>query len=55
MKQDTATAKKAMRMHDKQQHMGKKTDLSKLAIGGGVESKCKTKGAMVTMKRGGKC
>jgi hypothetical protein len=55
MKQDKATAKKAMGMHDKQQHMGKKTDLSKLAKGGGVESKGKTKGMTVTMKRGGKC
>lgn len=37
MKQDKAMAKKAMGMHDKQQHMGKKTDLSKLAKGGGVK------------------
>jgi hypothetical protein len=55
MKQDKATAKKAMGMHDKQQHMGKKTDLSKLAKGGGVESKGKTKGMSIAMKRGGKC
>jgi hypothetical protein len=55
MKQDKATVKKAVGMHDKQQHMGKKTDLSKLAKGGGIESKGKTKGTMVTMKRGGKC
>lgn len=55
MKQDKATVKKAVGMHDKQQHMGKKTDLSKLAKGGGVESKGKTQGKMVAMKRGGKC
>jgi hypothetical protein len=55
IKQDKATVKKAVGMHDKQQHMGKKTDLSKLAKGGGVESKGKTQGKMVAMKRGGKC
>jgi hypothetical protein len=55
MKQDKAMVKKAVGMHDKQQHMGKKTNLSKLAKGGGVESKGKTKGKMVAMKRGGKC
>jgi hypothetical protein len=63
MKQDKATVKKAVGMHDKQQHAGKKTDLSmlkkggvtKMARGGGVESKGKTKGTMVTMKNGGKC
>ena len=55
MKQDKAMVKKAVGMHDKQQHMGKKTNLAKLAKGGGVESKGKTKGKMVTMKRGGKC
>lgn len=54
MKQDKATVKKAVGMHDKQQHMGKKTDLSKLAKGGGVEAKGKTKGAMVKMAKGGK-
>jgi hypothetical protein len=29
--------------------------VKKLARGGGIESKGKTKGKMVTMKRGGKC
>ena len=63
MKQDKAMAKKAVGMHDKQMHAGKKTDLSMLkkggkamtmmAKGGGVESKGKTKGAMVAMKSGG--
>jgi hypothetical protein len=55
MKQDKAMVKKAVGMHDKQQHMGKKTNLAKLAKGGGVESKGKTKGKMVAMNRGGKC
>ena len=63
MKQDKATVKKAVGMHDKQQHASKKTDLSmlkkggmaKMAKGGGVESKGKTKGKTVAMTRGGKC
>ena len=55
MKQDKAMVKKAVGMHDKQQHMGKKTNLAKLAKGGGVETKGKTKGKMITMNRGGKC
>ena len=53
MKQDKAMVKKAVGMHDKQQHMGKKTNLSKLAKGGGVESKGKTKGKMIAMCSGG--
>jgi hypothetical protein len=63
MKQDKAMVKKAVGMHDKQQHMGKKTNLAalkkggmtKMARGGGVETKGKTQGKMVTMKYGGKC
>ncbi len=82
MKQDKAMVKKAVGMHDKQMHGGKKTDMgalkkggmpmvmkdgkkipafaakkggmTKMAKGGGIESKGKTKGTMVTMKRGGK-
>lgn len=53
MKQDKAMVKKAVGMHDKQQHMGKKTNLSKLAKGGGVESKGKTKGKNIAMCGGG--
>jgi hypothetical protein len=53
MKQDKAIIKKAVGMHDKQQHMGKKTNLSKLAKGGGVETKGKTKGKMIAMCGGG--
>ena len=82
MKQDKAMVKKAVGMHDKQMHGGKKTDMgalkkggmpmvmkdgnkmpafaakkggmTKMAKGGGIESKGKTKGAMVRMKSGGR-
>jgi hypothetical protein len=37
LKQDKAMVKKAVGMHDKQQHMGKKTDLAMLKKGGGVK------------------
>jgi len=53
IKQDKAIVKKAVKMHDKQLHAGKKTNLTKLAKGGGVESKGKTKGKMVAMCGGG--
>ena len=80
--QDKAMVKKAVGMHDKQLHSGKKTDMSmlkkggmpmvmkdgkkvpafaakkggmtKMAKGGGIESKGKTKGAMIKMKSGGR-
>ena len=107
MKQDKAMVKKAVGMHDKQMHGGKKTDMGalkkggmpmvmkdgkkmpvfaakkagmgrgmmadkagramssptpdmmgrampKMAKGGGIESKGKTKGTMISMKRGGR-
>ena len=62
MKQDKSMVKKAVGMHDKQQHGGKKTDLAmlkkggmtKMARGGGVETKGKTKGKMIAMCGGGK-
>jgi hypothetical protein len=105
MKQDKAMVKKAVGMHDKQMHGGKKTDMAtlkkggmsakmmdkagramsaptpdmmgramakrpmaaapaapmmkkggmtKMAKGGGIESKGKTKGKMITMKSGGR-
>ena len=54
IKMDKKVVKKAVGMHDKQQHGGKKTNLSKLARGGGVEIKGKTKGKMITMRSGGK-
>ena len=34
VKQDKAMIKKAFKMHDKQEHPGKKTNLTKLAKGG---------------------
>jgi hypothetical protein len=62
MKQDKAMAKKAVGMHEKQLHGGKKSNLTKLAKGGsassradGCVSKGKTKGMMVKMKSGGMC
>jgi hypothetical protein len=60
--QDKAMIKKAVGMHDKQQHGGKKTSLTKLAKGGsfrsaadGCATKGKTKGTMVKMAGGGSC
>ena len=55
MKTDKKVVKKAVGMHEKQLHGGKKSDMSKLAKGGGIEMKGKTKGTMVKMKNGGKC
>jgi len=55
VKMDKKVVKKAVGMHDKQQHAGKKTNLSKLAKGGGIESKGKTKGKMIKMTKGGSC
>jgi hypothetical protein len=51
---DKKIVKKAVGMHEKQLHSGKKSNLSKLAKGGGIEMKGKTKGTMVKMKNGGK-
>jgi len=61
-KKDKAIVKKAVGMHDKQMHGGKKTNLATLKKGGmamnkmvdGVASKGKTKGAMVKMSKGGR-
>ena len=58
LSQDKKMVKKAVGMHDKQQHGGKKTNLSTLkkggkvcmARGGGIEIKGKTKGTMIKMK-----
>ena len=64
IKQDKAMAKKAVGMHEKQLHGGKKSDMSKLkkggmtkgyAKGGGIEVRGKTKGKMIAMKKGGMC
>lgn len=53
IKQDKAIVKKAVKIHDKQLHGGKKTNLTKLAKGGGIESKGKTKGKVIAMCGGG--
>jgi hypothetical protein len=67
IKMDKKVVKKAVGMHDKQQHGGKKTNLAtlkkggmacapkKMARGGGIEIKGKTKGTMIKMKDGGAC
>ena len=67
IKMDKKVVKKAVGMHEKQLHGGKKSDMSKLksggmacapkkmARGGGIEIKGKTKGKMITMKKGGAC
>jgi hypothetical protein len=67
IKMDKKVVKKAVGMHEKQLHAGKKSDMSKLksggmacapkkmARGGGIETKGKTKGKMIAMKKGGSC
>jgi hypothetical protein len=65
VKMDKKVVKKAVGMHEKQLHGGKKSDMSmlksggmaakKMARGGGIETKGKTKGAMIKMKKGGSC
>jgi hypothetical protein len=64
--QDKAMIKKAFKQHDMQEHKGGKgTKLTlkkggmacapkKMARGGGIETKGKTKGTMIKMKSGGK-
>jgi hypothetical protein len=66
VKMDKKVVKKAVGMHEKQLHGGKKSDMSKLksggmscapkkmARGGGCEVKGKTKGTMIKMNKGGK-
>ena len=62
MAQDKKTVKKAVGMHEKQLHGGKKSNLAKLkmggmakySMGGGIEKRGKTKGTMVAMRSGGK-
>ena len=56
MAMDKKVVKKAVGMHDKQMHGGKKTDMSKLKKGGAVDGcavRGKTKGTMIKMKSGG--
>ena len=61
MSMDKKVVKKAVGMHEKQLHGGKKSNMTKLAKGGsassradGCVSKGKTKGMMIKMKSGGK-
>jgi len=49
---DKKLIKKAIRMHDVQEHGGEKTDLSKLKKGGRIKKKV---GTVREYKRGGKC
>jgi hypothetical protein len=57
MSMDKKVVKKAVGMHDKQMHGGKKTDMAKLKKGGAIDgcaTKGKTKGTMIKMKSGGR-
>jgi hypothetical protein len=57
MSMDKKVVKKAVGMHDKQMHGGKKTDMAKLKKGGSIDgcaTKGKTKGTMIKMKSGGR-
>jgi hypothetical protein len=53
MKQDKGMMQKAVNKHEGRLHKG--SPMTKLARGGGVEVKGKTKGKMIAMKNGGKC
>jgi site-specific recombinase len=46
---------KAKGEHPVQKKAKKGAEMVKMAKGGGIESKGKTKGKMVAMKKGGKC
>ena len=51
MKQDKAMMQKAVNKHEGRLHKG--SPMTKLSKGGGIESKGKTKGKMIAMKKGG--
>ena len=65
IKLDKKIVKKAVGMHDKQQHGGKKTNLATLKKGGmarikekgehGVQTKSKRGAEMIKMRKGGNC
>jgi hypothetical protein len=63
MAQDKKTVKKAVGMHEKQLHGGKKSDLAALKKGGRIASKgehavqkqSKRGAEMIKMKKGGSC
>ena len=52
MKQDKGMMQKAVNKHEGRLHKG--SPMTKLAKGGGIESRGKTKGTMITMKSGGR-
>tara|TARA_R110000822_G_scaffold174978_1_gene314566 strand:+ start:436 stop:762 length:327 start_codon:yes stop_codon:yes gene_type:complete len=52
VKMDKKMMQKAVNKHEGRLHKG--SAMTKLAKGGGIESKGKTKGKMITMKSGGK-
>ena len=52
VKMDKKMMQKAVNKHEGRLHKG--SSMTKLAKGGGIESKGKTKGKMITMKSGGK-
>jgi len=53
MKQDKSMMQKAVNKHEGRLHKG--ASMTKLAKGGGIETKGKTKGKQIVMKKGGKC
>ena len=58
VKMDKKVVKKAVGMHEKQLHAGKKSNLTKLKSGGSIDGcavRGKTKTSMVKMKKGGSC
>jgi hypothetical protein len=50
IKQDKAMAKKAIGMHEKQLHGGKKSNLTALKKGGKVKAKCMAKGGGIEIR-----
>ena len=52
LKQDKGMMQKAVNKHEGRLHKG--SPMTKLAKGGGIESRGKTKGTMITMKSGGR-
>jgi hypothetical protein len=58
VKMDKKVVKKAVGMHEKQLHAGKKSNLTKLKSGGSIDGcavRGKTKATMVKMRKGGAC
>jgi hypothetical protein len=58
VKMDKKVVKKAVGMHEKQLHAGKKSNLTKLRSGGSIDGcavRGKTKATMVKMRKGGAC